>query len=389
MSSARRGTKEIGLSDASASELRDARQQTTLDEIAVTTSQGSEGLIHVWELRSGALLRTLKSGDVGVDANCSALAQTSQFSFLAASPAGRSGVSTWLLQREQAHSKSITAEKVSAVTLSSDGGLCCAGSVSGKIYVWLVASGALLKVLDAHFKRVSVLRFTDDDSLLVSGGDDSIVNLWKTSHFGLFSSPHPSGAAEQPVAPWRVLSSHSLPITGLFVCPGGVGARLLPCSGDHTCKLWDLASGRALASMGFPRALTCWAMALPETAVFVGGSDAEIRCVSLLQRPTESSLQFSSETGALSYRGHTRAITALALSVDGTLLVSASVDASVKVWDVSSRRILRSFDRHLSPVTNLHLLFRPPNISGIATDKATPLVPPIAPFQKQLAVMTP
>lgn len=41
-----------------------------------------------------------------------------------------------------------------------------------------VASGKLLRVWAGHYKAVSCLVFSDDDSLLISGADDGIVNVW-------------------------------------------------------------------------------------------------------------------------------------------------------------------------------------------------------------------
>lgn len=44
-----------------------------------------------------------------------------------------------------------------------------------------IATGNLLRTFDAHYKRVSVLRFVNDDTALVSGGDDAGVNVWLLS----------------------------------------------------------------------------------------------------------------------------------------------------------------------------------------------------------------
>ena len=41
-----------------------------------------------------------------------------------------------------------------------------------------VASGILFNVWDAHYRRVSVLRFTDDGAALISGSEDAGVSVW-------------------------------------------------------------------------------------------------------------------------------------------------------------------------------------------------------------------
>jgi WD40 repeat protein len=41
-----------------------------------------------------------------------------------------------------------------------------------------IASGILFNFWDAHYRRVNVLRFTNDGTVLVSGSEDSSVNVW-------------------------------------------------------------------------------------------------------------------------------------------------------------------------------------------------------------------
>jgi WD40 repeat protein len=68
---------------------------------------------------------------------------------------------------------------------TSDGAYLSGGGASGRIYFWEVASGRLLRVWPAHYKAVSCLVFSEDDSLLISGADDGLVNVWP-----LLRSPH-------------------------------------------------------------------------------------------------------------------------------------------------------------------------------------------------------
>ena len=41
-----------------------------------------------------------------------------------------------------------------------------------------VASGRLLKKWNAHYRAVTCLVFSDDDSLLISGSEDGSVKVW-------------------------------------------------------------------------------------------------------------------------------------------------------------------------------------------------------------------
>ena len=48
------------------------------------------------------------------------------------------------------------------------------------------SSGILIKSWDAHYKKVVVLRFSDDDSFLFSGGEDALIHV--NAHSLLYSS---------------------------------------------------------------------------------------------------------------------------------------------------------------------------------------------------------
>jgi pre-rRNA-processing protein IPI3 len=43
-------------------------------------------------------------------------------------------------------------EKIGPLAVSDDGSLCCGGGVSGRLYLWEVGSGALVRSWDAHYK---------------------------------------------------------------------------------------------------------------------------------------------------------------------------------------------------------------------------------------------
>jgi WD40 repeat protein len=46
-----------------------------------------------------------------------------------------------------------------------------------------VASGILWNAWDAHYRRVSVLRFTSDGFGLLSGSDDAGISVWSISEY--------------------------------------------------------------------------------------------------------------------------------------------------------------------------------------------------------------
>jgi pre-rRNA-processing protein IPI3 len=43
-------------------------------------------------------------------------------------------------------------ERIGPLAVSDDGSMCCGGGVSGRLYLWEVGSGALVRSWDAHYK---------------------------------------------------------------------------------------------------------------------------------------------------------------------------------------------------------------------------------------------
>ena len=50
-----------------------------------------------------------------------------------------------------------------------------------------IASGILFSAWDAHYRQISVLRFTNDGAALISGSSDSGVSVWSVSRLFLLS----------------------------------------------------------------------------------------------------------------------------------------------------------------------------------------------------------
>ena len=104
---------------------------------------------------------------------------------------------------------------------------------------------------DAHYRQVTVLRFTQDGEALVSGSDDSGITVWSVFRFASLRTPHTSQMSyylgrllddsfrnEIPEA-YADLSDHTLPITDI-ACGFGLfpSCRVLTASTDHSVKVW-------------------------------------------------------------------------------------------------------------------------------------------------------
>ncbi|WAR24780.1 WDR18-like protein [Mya arenaria] len=199
----------------------------------------------------------------------------------------------------------------------------------GKVTSMTICTGNLLCVLSRHYQTVNVIRFTDNGSHFVSGGEDNLVLVW--SLVSVLSNIHnPSLKAE----PKNIWSSHSLPITDIHVGRGGARSRVVSASLDQTCK--------------------------------------PIR--------VERHIETQEEEGVSCYRGHSKQVTCLSLTMDGTKLVSGSNDCTVKVWDVFSGQCISNLP-HKGPISNVLVIPTPAAI----LDPASRPTMTLQPFKRHLA----
>jgi len=70
---------------------------------------------------------------------------------------------------------------IHCLAFSSDDRLLAAGDLAGKILIWDLHEGVLLKILKGHNRSVTAVAFSPDNRQLVSADSDSMVRLWDIS----------------------------------------------------------------------------------------------------------------------------------------------------------------------------------------------------------------
>ncbi|TPX68869.1 hypothetical protein SpCBS45565_g02821 [Spizellomyces sp. 'palustris'] len=337
-----------------------------LSEIAVTASS-SDTAVQICDLRSGVVLGSLKGNksDPKTTATLPMPAAGGTLfssSFLAAQN-DRALVHLWSWSKGQLHTKFVLPEKLCSMEVSHSGEYCVGGGYSGRVYVWQLNSGRLIRMFDAHYKAVRVVRFSSDDVAFITGGEDAVANVWLLSRV---LDPN----SESVSSPHRSLSGHALPISDIVF---GVGlfanSRLFTTSIDRTCKIWEAASGELLATIVFPKAISSLVVDVTETRLYAGATEGTIYQTNLYSRNADGDTvglrkgaveDADADGGTL--LGHSQGVTSLALSLDGSLLLSGSEDCTAIVWDTTSRQCLRTLSNHKAPVTDVKILLRPPHL---------------------------
>ncbi len=120
------------------------------------------------------------------------------------------------------------------------------------------------------------------------------------------------------------------------------GARLVTASADHSARVWDAATGRALLTLeGHGGAVNSAAFSPDGTRLVTASHDRSARV-------------WDAATGRalLTIEGHSEFVEGATFSLDGSRLVTASADHSARIWDAITGRALVTLEGHTGKVSS-------------------------------------
>eukprot|EP00667_Euglena_gracilis_P014680 EG_transcript_15222 len=272
-----------------------------------------------------------------------------------------------------------TSERVACLALSPDSVYLAAGTQQGRVFLWHLNSGNMLRLFSAHYRAVQQLLFLPDSSFLVTASADSAVKSWNLVDV--------LDVTRQNATPpcHKAIPDHHLAVTGLQGCarPGWV----VSCSLDMTVKVLDVLDGTVLFTQALPCALHCLAVNKLTTLAFAGGSDGTIYGVPLYRAwgggwtaaATPAFLPQRSDgpaDGPMRFEGHRGRIRGLSVTANERCLLSGSEDGNVHMWDIASGQLVRTIFETKGPVTALLVVLLP---TVLPTEKSLALHHPLGP----------
>lgn len=207
-------------------------------------------------------------------------------------------------------------------------GLCCnmhasiivSGSDDETIRVWDIAnSNGTCSLVITYTIGIRSVCITNDESRIISGSDDSLINVWSITTGYLLYS----------------LSGHTGSIEYLIV--NKLDTKIVSTGGDYldrdnSIRIWDLGqkSCEMVIDNGHSESIYCARYSDDESMLVTCSIDKTIKL-------------WNSSSGQLlqTYVGHDECVSSVCFSPNGIkVLLSGSKDGSIKVWDIESSSCL-------------------------------------------------
>ncbi len=289
----------------------------------------------LYESESQPLARTL----TGHGADADSISFTPDGKLIAAG--GWDGsIQVWSAVDGKIQSPGISGFQGHAAPFSPDGKTIAGGSQTGNnVSIWDAASKGVARTLSGHSDKVQVVAFSTDGKSLASGGDDHMVFVWDLV------------GEQQP----RQLAGHTDRINSVAFSANG--KLVASASFDQSVLVWTVASGRRVATLTGAGRMFAAVFSPDDRFLATAGADGDVRLwdTSAWMTPTSSSGGSANPPSApatvkMVLPGDGQALMAVAFSPDNKLIVSGGYDNAVKVWDVATGALTRSFTGHSSTI---------------------------------------
>ncbi|MEO6738704.1 MAG: c-type cytochrome domain-containing protein, partial [Chthoniobacteraceae bacterium] len=238
-------------------------------------------------------------------------------------------------------------QPIRAAAFSADGAMVATAGDDNLIHTWSAETGAAFDVLKGHKAPVTALVFSTAQSApgapggeLISTAGDGLSLSWNLSPAW---KPERTIGSDGPGSPFadRVNALAFSP-DGRFLAIGGGE----PSRGGEI-KIWDIQSGRFAREFPNTHSDTVLALEFSADGRFLASGAAD-----KIARVTD----LSSGKVVKSFEGHTHHILGVAWSLDGRTLATAGADSVVKVWDFTTGDRKKNIEGYDKEVTSVHFV---------------------------------
>lgn len=269
-------------------------------------------------------------------------------------------VKLWNLpEGELIHSLSEHTKGIFTVAISPDNQILASGSWDETIKLWQIDTGTLLNTLIGHTGSVRSLAITPEGQTLVSGSFDKTLKLWDLKTGALINTLSKDIAAVSALAQQGAVAHIALSPNAEMIVSGG---------DDGVIQLWELKTGEPISVLTGNLSCICSLTISPDNQILAAGSingamtfwqlntrellgvyqahSAPIMAAvfspdgqTLISGSTDGTLKIWSveidkqlQVACLDTLEHSDAVMSITISGDGKTLAAGSADGTIKIW---------------------------------------------------------
>jgi WD40 repeat protein len=227
-----------------------------------------------------------------------------------------------------------TGQPVTVVAMNPDGSLLASAGIDGQITIWESSSGRPNRLENNDKAIIFDLAFSPHGDRLASGGVAGIVRVWDRAGRQVWQADAAAGIPKSLSDKWSLAAGHLGEVLG--VAFSFDGRRLVSGSTEWATKgatavgvieRWDVDTGKPL---GDPARIGDAVMGLAFSSRSANPTQDLVAAASF--EPSTVELWSAANGGESPFTGHQAQVVSVAVSPDGVLIVSGSVDGTIRIW---------------------------------------------------------
>lgn len=272
----------------------------------------------------------------------------------------KSATSDWeCTQTLQGHNRGVNCLALLPRAKNSENLPLIASGSRGETKIWDFTQGELFSTFSEHpwitsgqADEINSLAFSPDGQTLVSGGADSTIKIWHVGAKDLID----------------ILHKHNGMVRCVAFTPDG---RMLVTGGDDRKILfWDFTQRQVVNTLSLEDTAAHALAFSPDGQILITGSYRKIKVWCLSRSPGMTTV-----SGHLiqEFTGHSHIVRSLVITSNGKLLVSASRDKTIKIWQIETGKLLRTLQGHRDGIYSIGLCPDDKIIASGSADKTIKL----------------